>query len=50
MRHCFLPSFAHGKVSVDRHAIYLEMNLHQNVYEENRSLFPPALWREAALS
>jgi len=27
----------------------LEMNLHQNVYEENRFLFPRALRREAAL-
>ena len=50
VRHCFPPSFAHGKVSVDRHAIYLELNAHQNVYEENRFLFPPVLRREAALS
>jgi regulator of cell morphogenesis and NO signaling len=28
----------------------LEMNLHQNVYEENRFLFPRAVRREAALS
>jgi regulator of cell morphogenesis and NO signaling len=28
----------------------LEMNLHQNIYEENRFLFPRAIRREAALS
>lgn len=28
----------------------LEMNLHQNVYEENRFLFPRALRRESALA
>ena len=28
----------------------LEMNLHQNVYEENRFLFPRAMRRESALA